>query len=81
MCLCIPFFQEVVNVATEQLIRHARMCHLNKMEIPLKLKLCHEDWLPDSGLVTAALKIRRKQIYDFYRRDIDGMYDSEGISS
>jgi hypothetical protein len=29
---------------------------------------------PDSGLVTAALKIKRKEIQDFYQREIDRMY-------
>lgn len=46
-----------------------------QMEIPTKFKLCPEEWLPDTGLVTAALKIRRKQIHDFYKSDIDRMYE------
>lgn len=46
------------------------------MEIPLKLKLCSEDWLPDSGLVTAALKVRRKKIHAFYKRDLDRLYEA-----
>lgn len=46
------------------------------MEIPTKFKLCPEEWIPDTGLVTAALKIRRRQIHDFYKIDIDRMYGS-----
>ncbi|XP_028968237.1 long-chain-fatty-acid--CoA ligase 4 [Galendromus occidentalis] len=71
---------EIVRLATEQLVRHGKHCNLNKMEIPAKFKLCPEEWIPDSGLVTAALKIRRKQINDFYKMDIDRMYeDSKNV--
>lgn len=47
---------------------------LHKSEIPAKIKLCKEEWTPASGLVTAALKIRRKQIKDFYQEQINQMY-------
>ncbi|XP_022651193.1 long-chain-fatty-acid--CoA ligase 4-like [Varroa destructor] len=66
--------RHIVQAATEQLIRHAKHCNLNKMEIPWKIKLCAEEWQPGSGLVTAALKIRRKEIQTFYQRDLDRMY-------
>lgn len=46
------------------------------MEIPLRLKLCPEDWLPDTGLVTAALKVRRKKIQAYYKRDLDRLYEA-----
>ena len=36
--------------------------------------LCNEMWDPDSGMVTAAFKIKRKPIQDFYQKDIDRMY-------
>ena len=36
--------------------------------------LCKEMWDPDSGMVTAAFKIKRKPIQDFYQKDIDRMY-------
>lgn len=39
------------------------------------MKLCHEDWQPDTGLVTAAYKIRRKKIQQFYQQDIDELYE------
>ncbi|XP_022660895.1 long-chain-fatty-acid--CoA ligase 4-like isoform X2 [Varroa destructor] len=64
---------DIVQAATELVIAHAKKCHLQKVETPIKLKLCAEQWLPDTGLVTAALKIRRKNIADFYQRDIDMM--------
>lgn len=34
------------------------------------------EWTPESGLVTAAFKIRRRNVYDKYRDDIGQMYSS-----
>lgn len=61
---------------------HAKKAKLNKMEIPTKIQVCAEDWSPDSGLVTAAMKIRRRNIQDFYKLDINRMYGIEnGVHS
>ncbi len=54
---------------------------LYKMEIPSKIRLCCEEWLPDSGLVTAALKLRRKNIQDFYQMEINKMYGIQDSKS
>ncbi|CAG2178123.1 unnamed protein product, partial [Oppiella nova] len=51
-----------------------RKSGLMKAEIPSKILLCAEEWLPDSGLVTAALKLRRIKIQEFYQMDIDRLY-------
>jgi long-chain acyl-CoA synthetase len=51
------------------------------MEIPSKIRLCCEEWLPDSGLVTAALKLRRKNIQDFYQMEINKMYGTQDSKS
>lgn len=48
---------------------------LNKYEIPTAIKLCSDIWTPESGLVTAALKLRRRQIQEYYQDDIDEMYE------
>lgn len=65
---------EVVKAASDAIVSHARKANLQKVEIPLKVKLCSEDWQPDTGLVTAAYKIRRKNIQQFYQQYIDEMY-------
>ncbi|OQR74184.1 long-chain-fatty-acid--CoA ligase 4-like, partial [Tropilaelaps mercedesae] len=64
----------IVTYVTNFIADHGKNIGLHKMEIPVKVKLCVEEWIPDSGLVTAALKIRRKQIQQFYQRDIDALY-------
>lgn len=64
-----------VNVEVlKELQSHAKRSGLHKSEIPVKIKLVKEEWTPDSGLVTAALKIRRKPIKEFYQQYIDAMY-------
>ncbi|XP_054161476.1 long-chain-fatty-acid--CoA ligase 4-like [Oppia nitens] len=48
---------------------------LHKMEIPSKIMLCSDEWTPANGLVTPALKIRRKSIQIFYQQFIDKLYE------
>lgn len=47
---------------------------LERFEIPQKITLCAEPWTPDSGLVTDAFKLKRRNIQLRYQADIDKMY-------
>lgn len=47
---------------------------LDKFEIPAKIKLMAEPWTPESGLVTAALKIKREQIKSKFKDDLQKLY-------
>uniref|UniRef100_A0AC35TZ86 AMP-binding domain-containing protein n=1 Tax=Rhabditophanes sp. KR3021 TaxID=114890 RepID=A0AC35TZ86_9BILA len=47
---------------------------LNRPEIPTKILLCHEPWTAVSGLLTEALKLKRKEIERHYKAEIDAMY-------
>lgn len=67
----------LVAQVTADIIVHGQRSGLHKSEIPLKYRLCWEEWTADSGLVTAALKIRRKPIKDYYLKDIEQMYGVE----
>ena len=49
---------------------------LEKFEVPAAVKLCTEVWSPDMGLVTAAFKLKRKDIQDRYQHEINRMYAS-----
>lgn len=73
--------KEVIKAASDIIVSHARKANLQKTEIPLKVKLCSEDWQPDTGLVTAAYKIRRKNIQLFYQLQIDQMYNISSLAS
>ena len=48
---------------------------LKTFEIPGKVLIVLDEWTPDNGLVTAAFKIRRKFIYDEYKKEIEMTYN------
>ncbi|CDW57480.1 long chain fatty acid coenzyme A ligase 4 [Trichuris trichiura] len=47
---------------------------LAKFEIPKKIHLCKENWSSESGMLTEALKLKRKEIYAAYKDVISGLY-------
>jgi long-chain acyl-CoA synthetase len=47
---------------------------LERFEIPVRVKFVKEVWLPDSGLVTDSLKLKRKEIENFYAKEIESLY-------
>lgn len=55
---------------------HFILGNLHKFEMPAAVILCKEVWTPESGLVTAALKLKRKEIQNKYKEDIERMYAS-----
>jgi len=65
----------VVQEVLKTLSAHGKQNGLEKFEIPTEIQLCPEIWLPDSGLVTAAFKLKRKAIQDAFQSSIDSMYE------
>jgi long-chain acyl-CoA synthetase len=47
---------------------------LSRFEIPAKIKLVEEVWLPDTGLVTDTMKLKRKPIENFYIKQIEELF-------
>jgi len=66
--------QEITNLFAERIRDYGKQCRLFGSELPHKVKLCYEEWNPESGLVTAAFKLRRKIIENHYKSVIDSMY-------
>ena len=64
----------LVNEVLRILALHGKKNGLEKFEIPTKIQLCPEVWMPDSGLVTAAFKLKRKAIQSAFQSSIDKMY-------
>ncbi|KAL5004434.1 hypothetical protein ScPMuIL_017890 [Solemya velum] len=58
----------------KELTKHAGKCKMNKFEVPQKIRMYSEMWMPDSGLVTDAFKLKRKNIEERYSTDIRRMY-------
>lgn len=68
---------EIISAFSKAVVEQGQKSKLMRTEIPTKVKLVSEDWQPETGLVTAAFKIRRKYIEQFYQNSIDEMYSIE----
>lgn len=64
----------VTEMALREIVGWGARSKLQKFEIPRSIKLVSETWTPDSGLVTASLKIRRQQVRDFYQDTIQQLF-------
>lgn len=65
---------KVEAAVLKELAEHAKKCRLERFEIPAKIKLCADVWSPNNGLLTAAFKIKRKQVQDRYKSEIAKIY-------
>ncbi|CAD6254591.1 unnamed protein product [Miscanthus lutarioriparius] len=66
--------QGTVKEVLQSLVKAAKQARLEKFEIPAKIKLIPEPWTPESGLVTAALKLKREVIKKAYEMDLAQLY-------
>ncbi|KAF2979256.1 hypothetical protein EK904_004281 [Melospiza melodia maxima] len=62
--------KEVLKVLAEAAVA----ANLEKFEIPVKIRLSPDPWTPETGLVTDAFKLKRKELTAFYQPDIERMY-------
>jgi len=65
---------DIIQAVVKTLGIHGIKSNLEKFEIPRMMSLAPEAWTPESGLVTAAFKIKRKVIQTVFQSDIDHMY-------
>lgn len=66
--------ERVKGAVLKELQMHGKRCSLSRWEIPAAVYLAKELWTPDTGLVTAALKLRRKQLNQQYQSMVLDMY-------
>uniref|UniRef100_A0A4W5Q3P3 long-chain-fatty-acid--CoA ligase n=1 Tax=Hucho hucho TaxID=62062 RepID=A0A4W5Q3P3_9TELE len=62
--------RDVLHIITEA----ALSAKLERFEIPKKIRLSAEPWTPETGLVTDAFKLKRKELKSHYQEDIERMY-------
>uniref|UniRef100_A0A4W5R1E6 long-chain-fatty-acid--CoA ligase n=1 Tax=Hucho hucho TaxID=62062 RepID=A0A4W5R1E6_9TELE len=62
--------RDVLRIITEA----ALSAQLERFEIPKKICLSAEPWTPETGLVTDAFKLKRKELKSHYQDDIERMY-------
>ena len=60
----------------KELISHGMKSGLEKFEIPKYITMVKEEWTPESGLITASFKVKRKEIQKYYQEEIDRMYST-----
>ncbi|XP_011085413.1 long chain acyl-CoA synthetase 8 [Sesamum indicum] len=65
---------EAKNEVQQSLLKEAKAAKLDKFEIPAKIKLLPDPWTPESGLVTAALKLKREQLKAKFKDELDKLY-------
>ena len=59
---------------TKDIVDHCLKHGLERFETPIKYKLVKEAWIPATGLVTDSLKIKRKEVENFYKKEIEELY-------
>lgn len=57
-----------------QILQAAKEAKLDKFETPAKIALLPEPWTPESGLVTAALKLKREQVKTKFKDELERLY-------
>ncbi|CAF1577196.1 unnamed protein product, partial [Rotaria sordida] len=50
---------------------------IERFETPQRIKIVTESWTPETGLVTDALKLKRKAIEQKYKDDIEDLYQDK----
>ncbi|XP_059276678.1 long chain acyl-CoA synthetase 8-like [Lycium ferocissimum] len=65
---------EAVNEVQQSLSKVGKAAKLDKFEIPAKIKLIPEPWTPESGLVTAALKLKREPLKAKFKDELLKLY-------
>lgn len=66
--------KEVQAAVVKSLEKYGTKMGLLRTECPQRVFLTLDEWTPDSGLVTAAFKIRRRFIVQKYEKQINAMY-------
>ncbi|KAG5245920.1 hypothetical protein OIU76_001886 [Salix suchowensis] len=68
--------EEIVKELQASLLKAAKAARLEKFEIPAKIKLLSDPWTPETGLVTAALKLKREAARKAFSEELSKLYQS-----
>lgn len=67
--------KEAIKEVLLSLQKVGKDAKLERFEIPTKIKLLTEPWTPESGLVTAALKLKRENLRKVFADHLKALYD------
>ncbi|KAH7283970.1 hypothetical protein KP509_34G033300 [Ceratopteris richardii] len=65
---------EAMKEVLQSLHKIGKTAHLQNFELPAKVKLLSQPWTPESGLVTAALKLKRENLRKKFDEDLKKLY-------
>lgn len=68
---------EIEQEIYEDIAKVGKTASLGKKEIPVRIKVVPDEWSPDNGILTAALKLKRKTIETNYQKEIDRLYGEQ----
>lgn len=73
---CDKLYQDkdIIETVMQSLSVEGKASGLAEKEMPQNIKLVQDPWTPDTQFLTAAMKIRRKQINAHYRKEIEAMF-------
>lgn len=66
--------RDIYDKIYESLVESGKKSHLHKKEIPLRIKLCAEEWTSDNDLITAALKLKRTNVLSYYKNEVKKLF-------
>jgi len=66
--------KDITGAVLREIVNHGKSNRLEKFEIPGAVTVTNIEWTPDTGLTTAAMKLKRKPLQDYYQKDLDRMY-------
>eukprot|EP00249_Psilotum_nudum_P022167 c28401_g1_i2 orf=316-2415(+) len=66
--------KEAVKEVLISLQKAGKGAKLDRFEIPSKIKLLSDPWTPETGLVTAALKLKRENLKKAFADDLKSLY-------
>jgi len=58
------------------LVSVGKACKMKSFELPRDVYLCPEEWTPQNGMLTAAMKLKRAPVNARFKREIEEMYAS-----
>ena len=69
--------QAAAKLVLDDVREAGRRAGLERWEVPAAVRLVAGPWTPESGLVTAALKVRRQSVHAAFKQDVDALTSSK----
>lgn len=66
-----PEFKKAVKLSLE---KEAKKNNLKSIELMQDFVIVNDEWTPENGLLTAAMKLKRNELKEKYKKEIDEMY-------